>query len=242
VPKFIETMQKGAQEETRDLHKQMMDALKPNVAENELDTTANWLESQRKQNTPLYQQNKQAVDAQIGTLRKSSQDIQNKKLAQAKAGAQLKADITRTNKEVASMEGATDALNYATAYESETPTGPGDEALMEKFFELAKPSTGFRMSQPQIDMLRNARSWLDSAEAKARHVKDGTWFSADQRKQIIGTMRDLAAAKQKTRGEASIKGSSAKSEDQQQKPIYASAPGKPRLESTDGGKTWHPAP
>lgn len=91
---------------------------------------------------------------------------------------------------------ARQALDYANDYVGRTAhTGPGDEALMEKFFELAKPSTGFRMSQPQIDMLKNAQSWQSSLEAHLRHATTGTWFSDDQRKQIAGTMKDLAKAK-----------------------------------------------
>lgn len=98
--KFVEAMQKGAQGQTKELHKQMGDALKPNVPENELETTANWLESQAKQNTPLYQQNKQAADAQIVSLRKSSADIQAKKVAQAKASRAEKQSEGMTGKAV----------------------------------------------------------------------------------------------------------------------------------------------
>ena len=91
---------------------------------------------------------------------------------------------------------AQEAINYARSYVSGgKPTGPGDEGLMEKFFELAKPSTGFRMTQAQVDMLKNAQSWMGSFEAKARHATTGTWFSTTQRQQIVDTMDALAAAK-----------------------------------------------
>ena len=86
------------------------------------------------------------------------------------------------------------AITYAENYSKETPTGPGDEALMEQYFDLARPSSGFRMSQPQIDMLMKARSWVDSAEGKAYHAANGTYFAPDQRAQIIQTMRDLGKA------------------------------------------------
>ena len=57
-------------------------------------------------------------------------------------------------------------MNYANDYLTNGRfTGSGDEALQEKFFELAKPSVGFRMTQPQIDLLQNSRSWMNSAEA-----------------------------------------------------------------------------
>jgi hypothetical protein len=96
----------------------------------------------------------------------------------------------------AAEAGPRQALEYANDYGSRSlHTGPGDEALMEKFFELAKPSTGFRMSQPQIDMLKNAQSWMGGLEAHLRHATTGTWFSDEQRGQIVGTMQDLAKAK-----------------------------------------------
>jgi hypothetical protein len=88
------------------------------------------------------------------------------------------------------------AVNYASNYlASKQYTGPGDEALMEQFFEMAKPSSGFRMSQPQIDMLKNAQSWMNSAEAAKRHATTGTWFSDLQRQQIAQTMSALGTAK-----------------------------------------------
>jgi hypothetical protein len=74
-------------------------------------------------------------------------------------------------------------------------TGPDDEALMERFFDVVKPSSGFRMSQPQIDMLTGARSWMESAEGRALHAKTGTWFAPDQRAQIVGTINSVADAK-----------------------------------------------
>lgn len=108
----------------------------------------------------------------------------------APAGIQKSGTFAKGEAKTAPMKSA---LEYASDYGSRaTHTGSGDEALMEKFFELAKPSTGFRMSQPQIDMLKNAQSWMGSLEAHLRHATTGTWFSDDQRNQIVGTMHDLA--------------------------------------------------
>lgn len=109
-----------------------------------------------------------------------------------KTGTKAKADEAQEKKEGP----ARDAMAYAEAYSQMPPTGPGDEALMEKYFELAKPSSGFRMSQPQIDMLKHAQGWMNSIGAKARHLTTGTWFSDEQRKQIIDTMRTLEQSKQ----------------------------------------------
>lgn len=105
-----------------------------------------------------------------------------------KAGTKAKADAA-----VAPVQAA---LDYANDYvPRDVHTGPGDEALMEKFFELAKPSTGFRMSQQQIDMLKNAQSWMGGIEAHLRHATTGTWFSDQQRKEISDTMNDLGKVK-----------------------------------------------
>lgn len=96
-------------------------------------------------------------------------------------------------------EPVTAAQQYANDYLTNGVfTGPGDEALQEKFFELAKPSTGFRMTQQQMDMLNNSRSWFNTAEAKELHAKTGQWFSPDQRQQIVSTMNDLAKSKLKS--------------------------------------------
>lgn len=84
------------------------------------------------------------------------------------------------------------AMEYANNYaQNGVFTGPSDEALQEQFFSMAKPSSGFRMTKPQIDMLQDSRNWMNSVEAKALHAKTGVWFTPDQRTQIIKTMNDL---------------------------------------------------
>jgi hypothetical protein len=120
----------------------------------------------------------------------------NSKTGQTQAapeGMQKTGTAAKAQAATAPVQGA---LDYATDYlNKKAYTGPGDEALQEKFFELAKPSTGFRMSQPQMDMLRNSASWMNSLEGKAHHALTGTWFSDKQRAQIVNTMNDLATAK-----------------------------------------------
>lgn len=76
-------------------------------------------------------------------------------------------------------------------------TGPNDEALLERFFNATKPSTGFRMNQAQISLLTNARSWANSARAAVGHVLGGTIFSEEQRRQIAQTTLDIIGAKRK---------------------------------------------
>ena len=76
-------------------------------------------------------------------------------------------------------------------------TGPGDEALMEKYFELAKPSSGFRMTQSQIELLMKARDMMDSVVAKGKHLftPDAPYFSTTQREHIVDTMKNLQTAR-----------------------------------------------
>lgn len=120
----------------------------------------------------------------------------NSKTGEVKPAPEGLAKTGTAAKATALTAPAQQALEYAKSYGDRTAhTGPGDEALMEKFFELAKPSTGFRMSQPQIDMLKGAQSWMNGLEAHIRHAATGTWFSDEQRKQIIDTMTDLGDAK-----------------------------------------------
>jgi hypothetical protein len=114
-----------------------------------------------------------------------------------KAGTAAKeAEITRPIEE---------AYTYAHNYlNNKNFTGPGDEALLAKFFELEKVSKGFRMTQPQINMLLNARGWTGTVAAKFRHATQGTWLDDDQRKQIVNTIDDLYKTKQSSRGGATV--------------------------------------
>lgn len=75
-------------------------------------------------------------------------------------------------------------------------TGSSDEALMLQFFNATKPETGFRLTKTEQKMLENARSWFGSWEAKYLHETKGTYFSEDQRKQIVDTMTQMASRAQ----------------------------------------------
>lgn len=101
-------------------------------------------------------------------------------------------------KGAAGQQAGQDALNYAKDYmTSKRFTGPGDEALMEKYFELAKPSSGFRMSQQQIEMLTRAQDMMNSVRAKAAHLltPEAPYFSDEQRRQIVETMNRIETTK-----------------------------------------------
>jgi hypothetical protein len=88
------------------------------------------------------------------------------------------------------------AMDYATTYlQNGVFTGSSDEALMEKFFDVVKPSSGFRMTGPQMQMLKESRGWTTALDAKARHMLYGTWFGDPQRAQIVKTINDVGTAK-----------------------------------------------
>lgn len=110
-----------------------------------------------------------------------------------KAGTKEKAD--------AKLAPGKDAMAYADQYLNGSKfTGSGDEALLEKFFELAKPSSGFRMSQPQIDLLQHSRGYLGTAKAIGHHALTGTWFDDNQRKEIVDTMKQIVNSKASSQG------------------------------------------
>ena len=100
-----------------------------------------------------------------------------------------------------SKEGTADAptvsaLTFANNYlKSGEYTGPSDEALQDQFFQMAKPSSGFRMNQAQITQLHNMASWMNSGKGLAYHASNGTWFAPEQRQQIVHTMNELAKSK-----------------------------------------------
>ena len=83
--KAIQAFSTSAQSGTKALHQQMGKALGV-VPEGEVTQTANWLESQKNQNSAIYQQNKDAIDKQIPTLRATEKQVQQEKLSQAAAG------------------------------------------------------------------------------------------------------------------------------------------------------------
>jgi hypothetical protein len=109
--------------------------------------------------------------------------------------ASARADVV-TARQQAALEktyGPTrDALNFANDYlKRGIFNGPSDEALQDKFFELAKPSSGFKMTAPQMKMLNDSRDWMTSIKGIAYHATTGQWFPPKQRQQIVDTMNNL---------------------------------------------------
>lgn len=76
--KFVEAQQKGAQNQTKEQHKELGELLKPAASPEVVDQNLSRLESMQKQNTPLYQQNKPRVDDQIAALKTAQQGATNR--------------------------------------------------------------------------------------------------------------------------------------------------------------------
>jgi len=113
-----------------------------------------------------------------------------------------KAGASGAAKSEAAEESGRAAQAYADDYLKKGRfTGAGDEALMEKYFELAKPSSGFRMTQPQIEMLTKAQDIMNSVVAKGKHLfsPEAPYFSKDLREQIVDTMKNLETARQEAK-------------------------------------------
>jgi uncharacterized protein YnzC (UPF0291/DUF896 family) len=74
------------------------------------------------------------------------------------------------------------------------------------FFELAKTSSGFRLTQAEIQRQNEAQSWMNSMQGKFYHQLHGTWFSDEQREQIVSTMNDMYKEKMSAIQQHSPKG------------------------------------
>lgn len=121
-----------------------------------------------------------------------------------------------------------DALAYAENYmKGGNFTGPGDLALMDQFYQAAKPK---RMNEKQNQLLLESQSFIESAKQgiMRKFSPNAPYFDDTQRQNIVQTMRDLAKSQTKETGGGSS---------QQAVRVQQNSKGKFRY-STDGGKTW----
>ena len=68
-------------------------------------------------------------------------------------------------------------------------TGPGDYGLTMRFVEATKPSSGFRFTNTELQLIKNSRSLLDSAQANVGHMTKGTLYDDKQRQQMLDVMK-----------------------------------------------------
>lgn len=100
---------------------------------------------------------------------------------------------TRKSKALEEMEADRDFVNGYI--ERGAPTGPDDEALLERFFNATKPSSGFRMNAQQIKLLTDLRSLKSRISAGFGRLTGGTLFDDTQRKQVAQAINDMIDAK-----------------------------------------------
>lgn len=148
-------------------------------------------------------------EGNIGTWQLEEQNgkavLFNSKTGETKPAPEGLAKAGTSEKNEAKSAPMKAALSYGQSYlDGRKFTGPGDEALQEKFFELAKPSTGFRMTAPQMEMLMQSRAAMEGIGARIKHNidPDAPWFGDVQRKNIVQTMHDIAKANNIDIGEA----------------------------------------
>lgn len=96
-------------------------------------------------------------------------------------------------KQVAPLQAA--SLNIKSYMDNKVFDGAGDLALQHEFFTATQPSTGFRMTKVQQDILQDSRNWIESWEAKALHATTGQWFTEKQRAQIAQAAQEAIDAK-----------------------------------------------
>ena len=146
-----------------------------------------------QQQREVAAQERQANRAQMQENHEETMAVIHQRLSDSENAA--------ANKQNTKDQAGQAALQYASDYLSGGNfSGSGDEAMMEKYFELAKPSSGFRMTEAQQNMLKNSRSWMNSLEGKAYHAIYGTWFTDKQRKEIVSTMSNLQRANNEAKG------------------------------------------
>lgn len=94
-----------------------------------------------------------------------------------------------------------DTIDSSIKYvgDTEHQSGPGDYSLMLDFQQAitSGKKSGIRFTGREQDMLTKARSWYDSAEARAHHLLYGTYFSDKQRKQIGEQLQSIKDNAQK---------------------------------------------
>ena len=73
-----------------------------------------------------------------------------------------------------------------------TPTGEGDVKLVSAFVAATKPPVGFRWTQQEINMIRNATGIANRFLAAWKRLGSGTMLAPEQRKQIGETVQHLS--------------------------------------------------
>ena len=114
-------------------------------------------------------------------------------------GATTAAGASIANKEAAETEKAKEGLQKSIAsyhegqaYASQN-TGPGDYGLTMRFVEATKPSSGFRFTNTELQLIESRRGLIDAAQAKLGGIATGVMYDNTQRGQMLDVMKLRAA-------------------------------------------------
>ena len=87
-------------------------------------------------------------------------------------------------------------LAYAHNYlQDPKKSGAGDLIIQDKFFDMAKPSTGFRMTDAQQKKLADSKDWATSGKGIAYRALTGRWYPPQQLEEIVHAMDEIGKAK-----------------------------------------------
>lgn len=75
---------------------------------------------------------------------------------------------------------------------AQEPTGPGDYQILMSFVEATKPSSGFRFTEAEKKMITDAVSLAGKVNADYDHYVQGTFFSPEQRQQLLDIIHNAA--------------------------------------------------
>lgn len=98
-------------------------------------------------------------------------------------------------KNIAPLEAAN--LNMQQYMDEKQFSGSGDLSLQHEFFTATQPSSGFRMTGAQQKRLDDGRDWINSRKGEIYHALYGTWFTPEQRQELVKTAQEAIANKKK---------------------------------------------
>jgi len=167
--KFVENLQKGVQNDLKDQHKELGDLLKGAVPDGDINQTIGRLQDIQKENTPLAQQNKQAITDRIKSLQTAHTQNQGEKLALAKASAQQKEDVKDVKDTVYGYDPKTNELVMTNRSDA------ADRDLQGVYSVKAGDIKNDRAAIRQLnDVQLNVSRYKTAADAAAKNGISGT--------------------------------------------------------------------
>ena len=116
--------------------------------------------------------------------------------AQARAFAQQKEMEQQKNLDAIKKEGNEADQSYQSIVSlSKQDTGAADNAIIDQFFNLAKPTSGARMNEAQMLRLQNFGSLETRARQWANNVSQGSRLLPEQRTELINAAKVLRDVK-----------------------------------------------